>query len=85
VSGVLILRALKNGAATAAGLRGTRRGPRGRLLLGDIIVGIEGDKVGSTNDLLNALEKHKVGDRVTVHVIRDERPMSLPVTLQAVG
>lgn len=85
VSGVLILRALKNGAATAAGLRGTRRGPRGRLLLGDIIVGIEGDKVGSTNDLLNALEKHKVGDRVTVHVIRDERRMSLSVTLQAVG
>ncbi len=85
VSGVLIIRALQNGAASAAGLRGTRRDSRGRVLLGDIIVGIEGDKVGSTNDLLDALEKHKVGDRVTVHIIRDERPMSLPVTLQAVG
>ena len=85
VSGVLIIRALKNGAAAAAGLRGTRRDPQGRLLLGDIIVGIEGDKVGSTNDLLNALEKYKVGDRVTVQLLRDEQPMSLPVTLQAVG
>ena len=85
VSGVLIIRALENGSAAAAGLRGTRRDSRGRLILGDIIVGIEGDKVGSTNDLLNALENHKVGDRVTVQVIRDEQPMSLPVTLQEVG
>ncbi|MEE9257853.1 MAG: trypsin-like peptidase domain-containing protein [bacterium] len=85
VSGVLLIRVVENGAAAAAGLRGTRRDEWGRLRLGDIIVGIGGDRVGSTNDLLNALEKRKVGNRVTVRIIRDDRPMSFSVTLQAVG
>ncbi|MFC1491407.1 S1C family serine protease [Nitrospinota bacterium] len=81
--GVLIIRVQKGSAAKAAGLKGTSRDSRGQLILGDIIVGIETEKIVSTNDLMNALEKHKVGDQVSVHVIRDERRQTLSTTLQA--
>jgi S1-C subfamily serine protease len=80
--GVLIVQVEPGGSAAAAGLRGTRRDARGRPILGDIIVAIDADKVTNTDDLMNALERHQVGDTVTVTVIRDEERLRLPVTLQ---
>jgi S1-C subfamily serine protease len=64
-------------------LRGTRRDAQGRLILGDIIVGIEADKVASVDDLQNALDKHEVGDTVKVTILRDDKRVSVPVVLQA--
>lgn len=80
--GVLIVQVEPGGSAAAAGLRGTRRDARGRPILGDIIVAIDADKVTNTDDLMNALEQHQVGDTVTVTVVRDEERLRLPVTLQ---
>jgi S1-C subfamily serine protease len=82
--GILILQNEPSGAAAAAGLRGTSRDAVGRLVLGDIIVGIDGDPTETADDLLNALEKHKVGDTVNVDIIRQNKRLRLPVTLQAV-
>jgi S1-C subfamily serine protease len=64
-------------------LRGTRRDAQGRLILGDIIVGIENDAVQSLDDLMNALDKHQVGDTVSVTIVRNDDRQTLPVTLQA--
>jgi S1-C subfamily serine protease len=83
--GVLIVRVEKGSAAEAAGLQGTFRDAEGRLILGDIIVGIGSDAVKSTNDLLNALEKRRVGDKVEVRIVRADRRLSVTVTLQPVG
>ena len=85
VRGVLILRVQKGSAAEGAGLRGTGRNRGGRLVLGDVIVGVGEKSVSSLDDLLDALDAHKVGDVVEVHLTRDGNRMSVSVKLQALG
>lgn len=81
--GVLILQIEPGSGAEAAGLRGTRVDSRGRPILGDIIVGIDSDRVEDADDLMNALEKHQTGDTVTVTVVRDDERLRVPVAIQA--
>lgn len=81
--GVLILRIEAGGGARAAGLRGTRRDAGGRWILGDVIVGLESERVETSDDLLNALEKHQVGDTIQVEILRGDERLSVPVRLQA--
>ena len=81
--GVLIIQVNKGSAAATAGLRSSRRDARGRLVLGDVIIHIEDDRVQSSDDLMTILDKYQVGDTVSVTVIRDDKRLTLPVTLQA--
>ena len=74
--------AITNFAPAAAGLRGTRRNPQGDVILGDVIVGIDQEPVGSLNDLTRLLDQHNVGDTVHVVIVRNGRRVLLPVTLQ---
>ncbi len=53
----------------------------GDLELGDIIVGIDGEKVDTNDDLYKILDKHKVGDNINVEVFRQSRRTSVPVRL----
>jgi S1-C subfamily serine protease len=85
IDGVLTVDVVEGSAAAAAGLVGTRRDPQGRLILGDIIVGIEEEPVGSLDDLMRLLDQYKVGDTVRVVIIRHGQRMTLPVTLQALN
>ena len=85
VRGVLIIRVQKGSAAEGAGLRGTGRNRAGSLVLGDVIVGVGEKSVTSRNDLLDALDEHKVGDVVEVHLMRDGNRMSLNIKLQALS
>ena len=82
--GVLIIEVDKGSAAEAAGLRGTRVDARGGTKLGDIIVAIDGDRIETSSDLFNAMEKRAVGETVKVTVVRGEARLSVSVTLQAV-
>jgi S1-C subfamily serine protease len=82
--GVLIMQNEAGGAAEAAGLQGTRWDDRGGLILGDIIVGLDSTPVRTSDDLLNALETHQVGDTVQLDIIRDKQRKRLSITLQAV-
>ncbi len=85
VRGVLIIRVQKGSAAEGAGLRGTGRNREGRLVLGDVIVGVGGRSITSLNDLLDALDAHKVGDVVEVRLMREGSEMSINIKLQALG
>jgi S1-C subfamily serine protease len=82
--GVLIIQVESQSGAAAAGLRGTQRDRRGHLILGDIIVAVAADSVTTSDDLLNALEKHRVGETVEIEIIRDDKRIRVPVRLQAV-
>ncbi len=82
--GVLILQIEPDSAARTAGLRGTWRDRRGRIVFGDIIVGIGAEPVKTTNDLLNILENYQVGDTVTVDIVRGNDRLRVPVTLQSI-
>jgi S1-C subfamily serine protease len=83
VQGVLVQSVQEGTGAAKAGLRGFRRGPDGSILLGDIIVGVAGKNVASYDDLVSVLEKQKVGDTVPVRILREDREITVDVTLSA--
>jgi S1-C subfamily serine protease len=81
--GVVILQVAPGGAAANAGLRGLTQTEEGDVEIGDIIVGIDNEKVGNNDDLYRIVEKHQVGDTVQVQVMRNGRRASVPVRLTA--
>ena len=82
--GVLVLDVDSRGAAARAGVMPTRYDSSGNIVLGDIIVAIEGQSVRTSEDLYNTLERYNVGDEVRVEVIRGGRKQILKVSLQEV-
>jgi S1-C subfamily serine protease len=83
IEGVLILNVTPGGSAARAGLQATRRDRLGRLKLGDVIVALDGAKVTSSQELFDILDRHKVGDAITVTVLRDGQRRDFSVVLQA--
>jgi S1-C subfamily serine protease len=81
--GVLIWGVLPGSPAAKAGLRPTRRIKGQYYRRGDIIMGVDGKAVHNMRDLFSALEPHKVGDKVTVKVRRDNDEIDVPITLDA--
>ena len=84
VTGVLVVDVAKGSAASKAGIQATRRDAEGRLRLGDIITTIDGKKVATPNDLFLLLEKYKIGEVVTVSLLRDGKTVQARVALEAV-
>ena len=84
VKGVLVVDVVAGSAAAKAGIRPTKREASGRVRLGDVIVAVDGVKVGSPNDLFLALEKYKIGDTVNFSLLRDGKTVQTRVTLEGV-
>jgi putative serine protease PepD len=80
--GVLIWQIAQGGAAANAGLRGLTETEDGDVELGDIIVGIDGEKVRNADDLYRVLDKHQVGQTVSVEIVRNGKHQNVPVRLQ---
>ncbi|HEU5179509.1 MAG TPA: trypsin-like peptidase domain-containing protein [Candidatus Polarisedimenticolia bacterium] len=85
IDGVIIRRVSPGSAAAEAGLRGSREMRSGDVMVGDIITAVDGKKVSTVNDLRDILDLHKVGDRVTVEVLRDDARTKVDVTLRPVN
>lgn len=79
--GVLIWQIAPGGPAANAGLRGLTQTENGDVEIGDVIVGIDGEKVANTDELYRILNKHPLGDQVQVQILRNGRRMSVPVRL----
>ncbi len=69
--GILIADILANTPAVKAGLRKTHRGPLGKIILGDVIVGLNGHDIKNYDALYNILTGVKIGEQVTLTVVRD--------------
>jgi S1-C subfamily serine protease len=88
LKGALVGRVEPGGAASAAGLRSTRRDDDGDILLGDLIVAVDGQPVESVDELLGAIEKHAIGDTVKLTIARGlgtSNEQSLEVTVKLGG
>jgi S1-C subfamily serine protease len=85
ITGALVIEVVEGTGADRAGIRPTRRDESGRLVLGDIIVAINGEAVEDSNDLILLLEKKKPGDRVQVEILREEKRHEITVTLSPSG
>ncbi len=48
----------------------------------DQIISIDGEMVSSSSDVSNAIASHKIGDKVTVGIVRDNKMLSLKATLK---
>ncbi len=84
VEGVLIVQVESGSSAEKAGLRGVKR-VGGELVLGDVIVGVNGKPIKNLDDLRQELDRYHVGDEVTLKVIREGEEFQVKVTLDAVG
>ncbi|MBN1361460.1 MAG: trypsin-like peptidase domain-containing protein [Sedimentisphaerales bacterium] len=80
--GVLVLNVARASAAEQAGLRPTRVDARGAIVLGDVIVAIDGDPVRELRDLYRILDTHEVGDIVRLRLRRSGGEVNVDVTLQ---
>jgi len=76
-SGVLVIDAAAGGPAAAAGLRGSGQADASD----DIITAIDGHAIATVDELTQYLDTKKVGDRVTLTVIRNGQQISVGVTL----
>ncbi len=81
--GVIILQVAPGEAAANAGLRGVTQTENGDFEVGDIIVGMDGEKIATTDDLYRLLDKHQVGDTVQLQIFRNGRRVTVPVRLTA--
>jgi serine protease Do len=63
---------IKDGPAEKAGLKA-----------GDIILKIDGANIDQTNSLSALINKHKVGDKITLTILRDGKEQNIDVTLGA--
>jgi S1-C subfamily serine protease len=83
IEGVLIINVEPGSSAAQAGLQGTQRS-FGEIVLGDIIKQVNGVEVSSYNDLRDEFDKYKIGQEVSLEVVRDEQIIQVTVTLEEV-
>jgi len=83
--GVAVMGVVSNSPAHRAGIRPFRRAPDGSLVVGDVIVALNGKPIDSFDDLLNALEQHQAGDTVTLSIVRGDKRLEQPVRLGLPG
>ncbi len=81
--GIIISYVDEKGPAAKAGLKGMTQDEYGRIFLGDIILGVDGQPVNSLDDIYQILEQKKIGDSVDVKYRREGKILSTKVSLQA--
>jgi S1-C subfamily serine protease len=83
IRGVVVLAVPPGGAAESAGMKGITQTSDG-LVLGDVIVGVNDDKVDDFDDLYNLLDQRRAGDKVNVKVRRRGDVTTLPMEVVVV-
>ncbi len=81
--GALILKVVPDSPAAQAGLRGTERDKAGHIRLGDVVVAVDGQQIDNGKQLHAAVQKHQVGDTITLTILRDDQRQDVKVTLQS--
>jgi S1-C subfamily serine protease len=82
LEGVLVLKVLPGTSAEQAGLRGTTQVGDG-LVLGDIILAVNGRKVTDYDSLRDEVERYEVGATVVLTLLRDDATAEVSVRLEA--
>jgi putative serine protease PepD len=83
--GLLVEQTTRNGPAAAAGIRGGDRrvqsGMRSLTIGGDVIIGVDGQKVANQFDMDVLLNRKRPGDTVTLTLYRGGKKLDVPVKL----
>ena len=81
IFGVVVIEVQPNSAADKSGLNGVTI-QNNAIISGDVIVGINQDKIESTKMLLSTLEKYNIGDTVEVKFFRNNQAKEVSLTLE---
>lgn len=71
ITGVMVARVPRGSTGEKAGLRGIQQDSTGALIPGDIVTAINDTPVTNFDELSNTLERFQIGDKVTVHYLRN--------------
>jgi S1-C subfamily serine protease len=82
IEGVLVISAKPGSPAEKAGVRGTERDDYGRLILGDIITGVNGTPIKQSTDLFRLLNRKTVGDVLDLEILRGDEKVHVDVVLE---
>jgi S1-C subfamily serine protease len=85
VAGVLVLRVETGSAADKAGLRGTRVTVEGGIIMGDVILAVDGRPVTKVSELIDRLEQFDIGDRIELEIYRNGISQTVSVVLGGGG
>jgi len=81
LEGAVVLQVSRGSQAYELGLRGLTRDNYGRLLVRDVVTGIDSKKIGSWDDLFSALDGYKIGDTVTLTLEREGKARRVAIQL----
>jgi S1-C subfamily serine protease len=79
--GVLILGIAEDSPAANADLRSTTRNDSGEVVLGDVLISLNGKRISDSEALLAMLQEHHAGDEVTMGIKRGEEYSRLDLRL----
>ena len=80
-NGVMVKFVDPKGPAAKAGLQGITRDRSGQYFLGDVIVSINNLPIKNYDDLYSAVSQYKIGDKVKVKYVRDNKEKIVDVAL----
>ena len=66
---------------SSTGLIGIKKIGNNKVIIGDIIIGIDNNEINNSQDLFTILEKYKPYDKVKLKIIRDGKEMTKEITL----
>jgi len=81
VEGVVVREVTPGTPADRAGMLGLSQSRSGRVVLGDVILAVDGKPVNSLDELLDAFDAAGVGAKLELTVLRDEETRRVEVTL----
>ena len=82
LEGVAVYSVVPGSAASTAGLTGLRQTRGGRVVIGDVVVEVDGARVANHDDLIAILDRHEAGDAVSVTVMRGDARRRIEIALQ---
>jgi S1-C subfamily serine protease len=79
--GLIITHVAPGSGAAKAGIKGIIQDRRGRVYMGDLLLEVNGKKIESFDDLFHLLGDYKVGDDVSVLILREGQKKTIKVKL----
>ena len=81
ISGIAVLGVISGSDAYKKQLKPAKLYSDGTVEFGDIILGVNGEKVGSISDLDDILERQKIGSIVKLEILREGKKIKVPIEL----
>lgn len=81
LTGALVLDVIQESGAEAVGIRPTRITESGRVIIGDVILALDGTTINDAEDLRDELDARRPGEEVVLEILRNGERLTLGVVL----